>query len=69
MYGEEGKLYRILMGKPKGKRLLRRPREWDKNGSWGDWLGGYGVDSPDLGWGSVVGSCEHSDEPLGSGTT
>jgi hypothetical protein len=25
------------------------------------------MDSPGSGWGLVVGSCEHSDEPLGFG--
>jgi hypothetical protein len=29
--------------------------------------GGCGVDSVGSGYGLVVGSCEHSDEPLGSG--
>jgi hypothetical protein len=32
--GEERKVYRVLMGKPEGKRPLGRPRRrWDQNGS------------------------------------
>jgi hypothetical protein len=39
--GEERIVYKVFMGKPEGKRPLGRPRRrWDKNGSWGNWLGG-----------------------------
>jgi hypothetical protein len=39
--GEERKVYRVFVEKPKGKRPLERPRHrWTQNGSWGDWLGG-----------------------------
>jgi hypothetical protein len=32
--GEERNVYRVLMGKPEGKRPLERPRHiWDQNGS------------------------------------
>jgi hypothetical protein len=35
--GEERKLYKVLVGKPEGKRQLGRPRrrweDWDQNGS------------------------------------
>jgi hypothetical protein len=32
--GEERNVYKVLMGKPEGKRSLRRPRRgWDQNGS------------------------------------
>jgi hypothetical protein len=32
--GEERNVYKVLMGKPKGKRPLGRPRRrWDQNGS------------------------------------
>jgi hypothetical protein len=45
--GEGRKVYRVLVGKPEGKRRLGRPRRrWDQNESLGDWLGGCGVDSP-----------------------
>jgi hypothetical protein len=30
--GEERKVYKVLVGKPEGKRPLGRPR-WDQNGS------------------------------------
>jgi hypothetical protein len=35
--GEERKVYKVLVGKPEGKRPLQR---WDQNESKGDWLGG-----------------------------
>jgi hypothetical protein len=32
--GEERKVYKVLVGKPEGKRPLGRPRRrWDQNGS------------------------------------
>jgi hypothetical protein len=32
--GEERNVYKVLMGKPEGKRPLERPRcRWDQNGS------------------------------------
>jgi hypothetical protein len=32
--GEERNVYRVLMGKPEGKRPIGRPRRrWDQNGS------------------------------------
>ena len=47
-YGEERSVYRVLVGKPEGKRPLRRPRRrWDDNikmdlqevgGGCGDWM-------------------------------
>jgi hypothetical protein len=40
--GEDRKLYRILVGKPEGKRPLGMPRSrWDLriSVSWADWLG------------------------------
>jgi hypothetical protein len=39
--GKGIKVYKNLVGKPKGKRPLRKPRcRQDQDGSWGDWLGG-----------------------------
>jgi hypothetical protein len=49
------KVYRVLVGKPEGKRTLGRLKH--------RWEGGIRVDSP------CSGSGEHGDEPLGSGTT
>jgi hypothetical protein len=42
---------------------------WGQNGSYGDWLGGCGLDSTGSGQGPVAGCCECSDEPSGSCTT
>jgi hypothetical protein len=42
---EERKVYRVLVGKPEGRRPLGRPRcRWDQNGSYGDQLGECRVD-------------------------
>jgi hypothetical protein len=46
--GEEGKVYKVLVGKPEGKRPLGRPRRrWENGirmdlreiGLWGGWIG------------------------------
>jgi hypothetical protein len=38
-------VYKVLVGRPNGKRPLGRSRRgWDQNGSYGDWLGGGFVD-------------------------
>jgi hypothetical protein len=66
--GEENKVYKVLVGKPEGKRALGRPR-WDQNGTLGDWLGGCGLDSTGSGQGPVAGCCECGDEPSGSCVT
>jgi hypothetical protein len=43
--GEERNVYRVLMGKPEGKRPLGRPRHrWDD---------GIRMDLREIGWGSV----------------
>jgi hypothetical protein len=57
----------VLVGKPQGKRLLRRPRH--------RWEDGIGMDVGEIGWGNVEwiqlaqdrGCCECGDEPLDSG--
>jgi hypothetical protein len=43
--GEERNVYRVLMGKPEGKRPLERPRR--------RWEFGIRMDLRDIGWGSV----------------
>jgi hypothetical protein len=47
--GEERKLYKVLVGKPKGKRPLGRPRcRWEdgiRMDPKRDWRGGCGLDS------------------------
>jgi hypothetical protein len=71
--GEERNVYRVLMGKPEGKRPLGRPRR--------RWEDGIRMDLGRIGPGSVnwiqlaqerdpvVGSCEYGDELSGSGAT
>jgi hypothetical protein len=41
--GEESKVYRVLMGKPEGKRPLGRPRR--------RWEDGIRMDLKEIGWG------------------
>jgi hypothetical protein len=43
--GEERNVYRVLMGKPEGKRPLGRPRH--------RWENGIRIDLRETGWGSV----------------
>jgi hypothetical protein len=67
---ERAEDYKVLVGKPEGKRLLRRPRRrWDQNGSYGDWLGVCGLNSTGSGQGPVAGCCQCGDEPSGSCAT
>jgi hypothetical protein len=71
--GEERKVYKVLVGKPEGKRPLGRPRR-----RWEDGiimvlreigLGGCGLDSTVSGQGSVACCCECGDESSGSCAT
>jgi hypothetical protein len=44
---ERSGAYRVLVGKPKGRRPLERPRyRWEDNTKWifKKWVGGHGVD-------------------------
>jgi hypothetical protein len=70
--GEERKVYRVLVGKPEGKRPLGRPRN-----RWEDWIrmvlgrlagGGSAVDSAGSGEVPEAGGCVCGDEPSDSGT-
>jgi hypothetical protein len=65
----ERKVYKVLVGKPEGKRPLGRPRR-----KWGDGIridlreigwggGGCGLDWTGSGQGPVAGGCECGDEP------
>jgi hypothetical protein len=70
--GEERKVYKVLVGKPEGKRSLGRPsRRWE-DGIRMDLreigLGGgvCGLDSTVSGQGPVAGCCECGDEPSDS---
>ena len=62
-------IYRVLVGKPEGKRLLGRPRRrWEDNIKMHlQEVGcGYGLDQAGSGLGQVVGTCECGNEPSGS---
>jgi hypothetical protein len=72
--GEGRSVYRVVVGKLKGKRPLERPRNRSEDG--------IKMDLRETGWGGGMewihlaqdrdcwgGSCECSDEPLGSGDT
>jgi hypothetical protein len=71
---EERKVYKVLVGKPEGKRPLGRPRRRWEDGIRMDLreigLGeGCGSDSTGSGQGLVTGCCECGDEPSGSCAT
>jgi hypothetical protein len=67
--GEETKVYKVLVGKPKG-RGHSEDRDIDgirmdlREIGWGE----CGLDSTGSGYGQVVSYCECGDEPLGSYT-
>jgi hypothetical protein len=71
--GKERKVYKVLVGKPEGKRPLGRPRRWWEDGIRIDLreigLGGGGLDSTGAGQGPMAGCCECGDEPSGSCAT
>jgi hypothetical protein len=67
---EKRNAYRILVGKPEGKRPTGRPRRrWVDNMKMDigeiEWLW-YGLDRTGSGWGPVEGCCEHGNEPPGT---
>jgi hypothetical protein len=65
--GEERKVYKVLVGKPEGKRPLGRPRH-----RWEDGVRlatGCGLDSTGSVWGPVASCCECGDVPSGSCAT
>jgi hypothetical protein len=43
--GEKRTMYRLLVGKSKGKRTLGRPRHW--------WVDNIKIDLVEIGWGGV----------------
>jgi hypothetical protein len=72
LMAEDSKVYRVLVGKPEGKKTLGRLSCRWKNGIRMDlWeIGWSGVDCiVGSGYGPMAGSCECSDEHTGSGTT
>jgi hypothetical protein len=65
-------VYKVLVGKPEGKRPLERPRHRWEDGIRMDLseIGlGCGLDSRGTGQGPVAGCCECGDEPSGSCAT
>jgi hypothetical protein len=68
--GEERKVYKVLVGKPEGKRPLGRPRRrWEHGIRMDLRLGVCGLDSTGSGQGQVAGCCECGDESSGSCAT
>jgi hypothetical protein len=71
--GEERKVYKVLVGKPEGRRPLGRSRcRWEddvRKDLREIGLGGCGLDSTGSGQGPVAGCCECGDEPSGSCAT
>jgi hypothetical protein len=66
-------MYKVLGGKPEGKRPLGRPRRGWEDGIRMDLreigLGACGLNSTGSGQGPVEGCCECGDEPSGSCAT
>jgi hypothetical protein len=66
--GVEIKVCSVLVGKPRGKRLVERPRRRWEDGIRMDLRGNRGrVDPAGSGYGPVAGFCKYGDEPSGSG--
>jgi hypothetical protein len=56
--GEGKGVYRVLVGKPEGKRILiRLGHKWEDN---------IKMDLQEAGWGEVAGTCECGNELSGS---
>jgi hypothetical protein len=67
MMAENRSAYRILVGKPEGKRPLGRPRHRRVDNTKIDLkIGWDGMDWTDLRIGTNEGSYEHGNEPSGS---
>jgi hypothetical protein len=67
--GDERNVYKILVGKPGGKRLLGRPRRRCEDGIRMDLRAGVWIGFDWLRIGKGDGYCESCDEPLGSCAT
>jgi hypothetical protein len=64
--GEMRNVYKILVGKPEGRRQFGRPRHrWEDNIRM-DRVRSCELDSAGSGYGPVAGSYEHGNEPSGS---
>ena len=68
--GERRGIYRVLVGKPEGKRPLGRSRRrWEDNIKMDlqeVGCGGYGLDRAGSGWRQVAETCERGNEHSGS---
>jgi hypothetical protein len=68
--GERRGLYRVLVGKPEGKRPLGRlRRRWDDSTKMNlleVGCGGYGLDHAGSGYGQVGGTCKSGNDLSGS---
>jgi hypothetical protein len=67
--GEERKLYKFWWEGPRERDRLEDDQGWDQNGSQGDWLRGWGLDSTGSGYLPMVSYCECGDKPSGSCAT
>jgi hypothetical protein len=68
--GEETRVYKVLVGKPKGKTLGTPRHRWEDEIRMDLMeIGLGGLDSTGSGQGPVAGCCECSDEPSGSCAT
>ena len=66
-YGGEERVYRVLVGKPEGKRPVGRPRRrWEDNIKMDVQEVGVWTGSSWLRIGQVAGTCECGNEPSGS---
>jgi hypothetical protein len=65
-YGAEKKCMKVSVGKPEGKRPLRRCKHrWEDNVQMDpkrNRMGGYLLDSSGARYKELVGSCEHNNE-------
>jgi len=64
--GDGRGIFRVLVGKPEGKKPLGRPRcRWDDNIKidLGSGMLGYGLERADSGQGQVAGTCDCGNKP------
>jgi hypothetical protein len=67
IYNVASRMGKMLVGKPEGKRPLKRPRcTWMDNIRMENRVGRRGLDSSGLGLGPVADACEHGNEPSAS---
>jgi len=67
--GERRGVYRVVLGKPEGKRPFGNPVLNGRillNWIFKKWDARHGLDCSDSEWGQVAGTCEGNNEPSGS---